>query len=56
MIENKILKGEIEMILQSDHHLYMDNPLFLVFKIIKQTHGKAESQEYLRIVERRIKQ
>ena len=41
-----MVNGFIEVIEESDHHLYMDNPSDLVKKILKHTIGSSTSDEY----------
>ena len=48
LIEEKQLpaSGKLYVIDDSDHHLYLDNPVDMVFKILLELFGKDVSEEY----------
>jgi hypothetical protein len=35
-----MINGEIHVIMGADHHVYMDNPTDMVYKLLLETHGE----------------
>lgn len=47
LIENDMIKGKLHAIDDADHHIYMDNPIDFVYKLVLDVYGEEEAKKYL---------